>query len=319
MDSVHFLPNDSPPQYSPRLAQATRQLTAHSMREVLKQGDPSPAGTLRVSIVCYASNRQHLSRTIATLRAACSRLLENTRLHHVEILLVDNGPDADERSKIEGIIREAGQHLDPHIQFSLIGDSANVGFGRGHNLTLKPPATEFHLILNPDVELAPDALVNAVAFMDHNLDCGLIAPAVRDEAGGRLFLCKRYPSVFGLLLRGFAPGWLRRRFHTRLARYEMRDVIGEAVYWSPPIISGCFILSRASVLGRLRGFDPRYFLYFEDFDLSLRAAGISRIAYVPAVRILHHGGHAARKGWRHIWLFVRSAVIFFNSHGWKWF
>ncbi len=45
----------------------------------------------------------------------------------------------------------------------------------------------------------------------------------------------------------------------------------------------------------------------------------TRIAYVPAVKVVHHGGHAARKGLRHIGLFVRGAATFFRLHGWKWF
>jgi GT2 family glycosyltransferase len=111
---------------------------------------------------------------------------------------------------------------------------------------------------------------------------------------------------------------LRKIFKQRLADYEMRDIIADGTVWQPPIVSGCFLLLRAPVLAELQGFDPKYFLYFEDFDFSLRAAALTRVAYVPTVRVVHYGGHAARKGLRHILLFARSAIIFFNSHGWKW-
>ena len=121
-----------------------------------------------------------------------------------------------------------------------------------------------------------------------------------------------------LLLRGFAPGFVRARFPERLARYEMRDKLSSDVLWDPPIISGCFMLFRSEVLNQLGGFDPRFFLYFEDDDISLRTGEISRIARVPQVRIIHHGGHAARKGLRHIAIFARSAVKFFSKHGWSW-
>ncbi len=60
------------------------------------------------------------------------------------------------------------------------------------------------------------------------------------------------------------------------------------------------MLFRTEVLKKLGGFDPRYFLYFEDYDLSLRTHEVARVAYVPSVRVLHHGGDAARKGWTHI-------------------
>jgi GT2 family glycosyltransferase len=67
------------------------------------------------------------------------------------------------------------------------------------------------------------------------------------------------------------------------------------------------------------GFDPHYFLYFEDFDLSLRLKDQGKLVFHPGMKIIHGGGHAARKGISHIIHFVRSALRFFNTHGWKWY
>ena len=98
----------------------------------------------------------------------------------------------------------------------------------------------------------------------------------------------------------------------------MRDAIdGTATVWDPPIISGCFMLFRTALLQRLGGFDARYFLYFEDYDLSLRAHELTRVAFVPDVRVVHHGGGASRKGMKHIRLFGVSAFRFFNRFGWR--
>ena len=84
-----------------------------------------------------------------------------------------------------------------------------------------------------------------------------------------------------------------------------------------PIASGCFMFARRDVLAEIGGFSPEYFLYFEDYDLSLRLRRRSEIAYVSRVRIVHHGGEAARKGYRHVRLFFASALRFFRTHGWK--
>jgi GT2 family glycosyltransferase len=176
---------------------------------------------------------------------------------------------------------------------------------------------DFHLILNPDVELTEDALTTALDYMNKNPECGLLSPFVSWPDGSQQYLCKRFPTLFDLFLRGFAPGFVQSRFRARLNHYEMRDVIGNKTYWDPPIVSGCCMLFRKNVLQRLSGFDPCFFLYFEDFDISLRAAQISRIVYFPDMKIIHQGGHAARKGWRHIAVFVRSAAVFFNKYRWQ--
>ena len=84
------------------------------------------------------------------------------------------------------------------------------------------------------------------------------------------------------------------------------------------LASGCFMLLRAHSLATVGGFDERYFLYFEDFDLSLRLAQLGEVQYLPEMQIIHHGGYAARKGWRHIAMFLRSGIRFFQDHGWRW-
>jgi len=159
-------------------------------------------------------------------------------------------------------------------------------------------------------------------FLDAHPEVGVLAPAASGPDGEREFLCKRYPTVLDLTLRGFVPSALRGLFRKRLERYEMRDAIALASadgHVSPvPMMSGCFMLVRRKAVEATGGFDPDYFLYFEDFDWSVRLNRVTQSAYVPSVRIVHHGGGASRKGWRHVVEFAKGAVRFFNKHGWKW-
>jgi hypothetical protein len=75
---------------------------------------------------------------------------------------------------------------------------------------------------------------------------------------------------------------------------------------------------RREPVAAIGGFSDAFFVYFEDFDLSLRAATVGVLAFVPQVKAVHFGGNAARKGLRHVVLFARGAMAFFNRHGWRW-
>ena len=232
----------------------------------------------------------------------------------LQLVLVDNAGIGQGRSVLG---TGAGARIASLAErVDVLDSQGNVGYGQGHNLALAIALAPYHLILNPDVELAHDALSTALAFLDAHPEAGLLAPYVANRAGQQEFLCRRYPTLLDLAARGFLPRRGGRLFDKRLSRYEMRSEMSEGrPVWDAPIVSGCFMLFRSSVLKRLNGFDPRYFLYFEDYDLSLRTGRIARIVYVPAVRIVHFGGGAADKGFQHIRLFAASAWRFFGTHG----
>lgn len=260
---------------------------------------------ISVCIVTYQADPEALAKVLESLGRALD-VLQSERGVSPTVLVVDNSPTF-ELGELE--TRFAGR-----VRFQV--GQGNVGFGRGHNLCLED-VKALHLVLNPDVEIEERALVVAYDFMVEHPECVLLSPHAEWEGGARQYLCKGYPSVLDLGLRGFAPRWMKACMKARLDRYEMRGVTETEVSWAPTIVSGCFMLWRGDTFRRLGGFDPGYFLYFEDFDISLRARRLGRIAYVPAVRIIHHGGHAARKGWRHVMMFVRSGWRFFGRHGWR--
>ncbi|MBR8331797.1 glycosyltransferase family 2 protein [Burkholderia ambifaria] len=266
---------------------------------------------LSVSIVVYQPDIARLEQTLASLGAACERMHAVSAGHPVELFLVDNGGLGDVHLMTDRL-REQG------VDCRLLTGHGNVGYGRGHNLAIRQATGRIHLILNPDIDLDVHALVNGCEFFDTNPGIGLVSPWIADDTAEQQYLCRRYPTVLDLLVRGFLPARMRRWFARRLARYEMRDVInGRDIVWDPPIVSGCFMLFRTEVLKKLNGFDPRYFLYFEDYDLSLRTHDIARVAYVPSVRVIHHGGGASRKGFAHIRMFAASAFKFYNRFGWR--
>jgi len=261
---------------------------------------------LRISVVTF-----YIDNEIFKLMDSLVLAWEQCENIHVEVIFVENG--FTEKTSIHTQLEKKY----PFCRIIITGK--NLGYGRAHNLTMSNDV-DYHLILNPDIILQKNSLVNALNFLDSHKNCGLLSPLARWKDGQRQFLCKRYPCVFTLMLRGFAPSGIRKLLKSRLDFYNMSDVITEtAVYWNPPIVSGCFMLFSNAVLQKLHGFDPDYFLYFEDTDLSYRANKVTEIAYVPQVEVIHHGGNVSRKGLKHIFLFTLSMIKFFNKNGWKLF
>ena len=269
--------------------------------------------TLSVAVVTFRTQAAMLARALESLARAAGVARAAGSLTQVRLFVIDNSPPEAHEPVLEGVRAwpaEAGA-------IEVLRGHGNVGYGRANNLVLDRLDSDLHLVINPDIELAPQALAEALRTLAAHPEAGLLAPAVFGKEGARQYLCKRYPSVWVLFLRGFAPAALRRRGESAIARYEMRDAIGERYVDGVPLASGCFMLVRTALFRRLGGFDPRFFMYFEDYDLSMRVAAEARIAYAPNARIVHHGGEASRKGLRHVAWFVASAARFFNRHGWK--
>jgi GT2 family glycosyltransferase len=271
---------------------------------------------LSVSIVLYNSPIELLLRTLDSLAQSVAHASRFRSIPRIDVHIIDNSQEVGIRDEAQSALAScsAGELLNLHY----IESCENHGFGAGHNKVLDSLDSTYHLILNPDAELGEETVEAGVACMLDEPGTVLLSPQVWSDDGHQEFLCKRYPSVLVLLLRAFAPRFVRRIFRRRLHHYEMRDACAGDLPSDVLLASGCFMLVSTAALQEVGGFDERYFLYFEDFDLSLKLGGKGRKVYNPSMKIVHHGGYAARKGMLHVKLFVRSGVQFFRSHGWRW-
>lgn len=275
----------------------------------------SAAPTLAVSVVTYRSDLERLTATLRCLAVSLALARERGLLADTAVALLDNASGPAYCEALETLVNEVAGDFSAPVAVLLLQE--NLGYGAGNNRALAEQPSELVLILNPDIELEPEALVAALQVLAALPAVVAVAPDCIGADGRREYLCKRYPAVLDLLLRG--AGLARRdgRFRERLARYEYRDrdpQLAAAV----TLMSGACMLIRRDAFDAVGGFCPHFFMYFEDFDLSLRLAQRGALHYEPGMRVVHHGGNAARKGLRHVRWFVRSALRFFSRHGWRW-
>ncbi len=249
------------------------------------------------SIVVYNSPSAMIKRAINSL-LLCS--------HDIELHIVDNSETQSIKSSL----------LDLPIKYHFYG--RNAGYGRGHNKALsKSSDSKYHIIVNPDIIVASSAIQLLTAFMDENPDIGIACPKVLNPDGTTQHLNKRYPTVFDLLIRRFLPKSLLPLFQKRLDRYEMKDV-GYLSVCDIEFTTGCFMFCRTNVLKRVGGFDPRYFLHFEDCDLGRMVQSIGyRTVYFPGATVTHEWGREPHKNYRMAFVMIVSMFRYFNKWGWK--
>jgi GT2 family glycosyltransferase len=166
----------------------------------------------------------------------------------------------------------------------------NPGFGEGVNRGRRVARGELLLLVNPDATLEPTCIERLAAVLDGEHDVAAVGPKVllpepaSEDA-------KRIGSA-GLRVNHIGYACDRGHLERDSGQYDRReDVLG---------LSGCVLLARASACEEVGGFDPAYFLYYEDLDLCWRwwLAG-HRVVYEPAAVARHRPGVDATGVFRH--------------------
>ena len=262
---------------------------------------PRSSISLQVILVYHSTPQKVLEETICSLFDAIDQCNISS-----ELFLVDNGNLASKLSDIS--------FSHDNVSVNILSGHGNVGFSCGNNLALFRSKSQYVLILNPDIVMNVDSLCTGIDFLESNRDVVMATPAVFGANNTQEYLCRAYPSIRGL--------WRRMTGAVDTVpsadSYELRHLDWSRSREDFSVASGCFMLCRGAELRRIGGFDERFFLYFEDYDLTIRLKTIGRCVYIPQMKVKHLGGGVSKKALRHRWYFICSAFQFFNKHGWRW-
>ncbi len=185
----------------------------------------------------------------------------------------------------------------------LVESPVNLGFGAGMNLAMSRCTTPYALLINPDAVLDADNLSRLIDAAATFPEAGLIGPVIENEDG--TVECSH-----------------DRALHRRAGMVRKRSDPTPEGPTSVEFISGALFLVRLDLFRQLGGFDERFFLFYEDDDLSWRAcaAGHPNLL-VPEARALHLGGQSgtpsARGAFRREFHMGRSLSLYRRKHlGW---
>jgi hypothetical protein len=268
------------------------------------------ARSISASLVVYQPDLQVLTRTVEALFKAVG--YANAKYEcNLALTIVDNSNETEWFAQIEDWVKST--HCPPHCQLRALRSPGNFGYAHGNNLVIASAISDYHLVINPDLFVDEDAILEALDFMEANVDVGLLTPSVRGVDGERHYLCKRNPTLFVMFLRSFAPIWMRKIFHSELDHFEMRNLDYDNVIEPIQYPTGCFMFFRTEMLRRIQGFDERFFMYFEDADVGRRMLEIARVVYAPTVKVVHCWARGTHSDWKLRWVTIRSAWAYLRK------
>ncbi|MFG1344963.1 glycosyltransferase family 2 protein [Xanthobacter autotrophicus DSM 431] len=225
---------------------------------------PGPAD-VTVVFVTYNSGAV-IGRAVASVPAACT------------VVVVDNASP-------EGTLWRASLSR----PIDLVEMPGNAGFGTACNVGARRAPTPYVLFLNPDAELAPDAVDQLLQAVERYGDPAILMPAIVGENGR---LMRKEGSIFEKV--------------PRQARLSPEEIAGD--FCTRFVHGAAFLVARSAFL-ELGGFDEAIFLYHEDDDLSLRAvARRIPIVVVTGARVVHAGGRSSAPSFSHTFRINRAKM-----------
>ena len=230
-----------------------------------------------VSVIIVSYNTEDI------LRNCLRSLFTNSAGIEIEVFVVDNNS------------ADGSAHM-VQTEFSrvhLIANAKNVGFAAANNQAFRLAKGRYIILLNPDAYLQALSLDKGIDFMDKTPRCGLCGGRIISPEGKLEPSARRFPSAVSklLTLSGLSGKFSHSPF---LNRHEFGGFAHDQpmeVDWVP----GTFTIVRKKMLDEIGFFDERFYLYYEETDLCLRAKMAGwKVYFIPFAEVMHIGGASSK-------------------------
>lgn len=248
---------------------------------------------LTISIATYNNEKEILN--------VLKSIYKNTIDLDFEIFVIDNNSS-------DKTVRLIYNNY-PNVK--VIEQPSNNGFGRSHNYILNKINSEYHAIINPDITFDGNMLKKMAKYMDENKDVVLLTPKVLNLDGTIQRLPRKKPTLKYLI-----SGRLER-YSKKLKKIRDEYTMSGLDFKEPTEVefcTGCFMFIRTEVLKKLNGFDDRFFMYFEDVDLTQRAKKYGKTIIYPGAKVYHSWSRESFQKIKCFFIHVSSMCKYF----YKW-
>ncbi len=192
----------------------------------------------------------------------------------------------------------------------VIKNDKNLGFGKAHNLVIRNVKSKYHLIVNPDIVVFKDTIEKAIQYMEQKQEIAIMTPSVFNTDGTQQYLPKKNPRLKYLIGGMFEnrSKYCRKLRDAYTLRNENIDKQIEIEF-----CTGAFMICRTNLLQKVNGFDERYFLHFEDADLTRELKKVGKAIYNPDIKVVHKWQRENKKMNKSFWIALQSMFIYMRK------
>lgn len=194
-----------------------------------------------------------------------------------EIVIVDHSDSEDELAALNTLGTDR------------VVPQSNCGYGAGLNRGVRESTGDILILANPDLLLRPGT-VRALVRAFNETDVGIAGPQLTWDEAGKWAVPQAPNTIWWSEVEG------RYSLITARRRYlkEQLRLWQSTTPTATSLVSGTLMAVRRSTFLAAGGFDPKYFLFYEenDFCMRVRRLGLQPVV-VPDARVCHAIGVSA--------------------------
>lgn len=247
-------------------------------------------------IIVHYHNKKVLFNCLESIK-------KNLKIKH-EVIVVDN----DEKASLKK------QLTTKFPEIFYLKAPGNIGFGAGCNLGSKKAKADLLFFLNPDTVLLKDSVKPLVSYLKSHSKVKAVAPLLLDKKK------KPYPiqgtttltPLKALISLSFLNKLLPRN---PISQSYWINVSGKNKPIKADVLPGSAFLIYKNIFIKHKGFDNKYFLYFEETDLFKRLTEKGHQLYIlPQAKLIHYWAQSTPKTKKILQIFKASRFYYLKKH-----
>lgn len=190
----------------------------------------------------------------------------------------------------------------PNLSIQVIRNPEPRGFGANHNGAFQLCRSPWFVVLNPDIRISQDPFPTLLAAASLAPEIAALSPRIVNANGEVEDHVRTNLSPLSL--------WRRLRGKEKAPDVSSPSTLGGKFYW----LAGMFVAFRSTSYRSIRGFDERFFLYCEDYDICARLwIEGGRLALVPDAIATHRAQRDSHRSLSHLRWHVCSLIKVWTS------